>query len=76
MGVGRAFLFWAVFQKAYKVHIFHSAVELEQASGAAGCLAHAQPLQANITPMPPKIMMAKTHSIRVVMIFCFIGFFR
>jgi len=36
----------------------------------------AQPLQANITPMPPKIMMAKVHSISTVMIFCFIGFFR
>jgi len=36
----------------------------------------AQPLQASITPMPPKIMMAKMHSINVLMIFCFIGFFR
>ena len=35
---------------------------------------HDQPLQANITPMPPKMMMAKVHSIRAVIIFSFMSF--
>jgi hypothetical protein len=53
-----------------------SAISFRVQSGDLFAVSMAQPLQASITPMPPKIMMAKVHSTRTVMIFCFIGFFR
>ena len=58
--VGVAFLFWAVFQEADQIDILNGAVILELVFRAwwCGAVVHAQPLQANITPMPPKMMMA------------------
>jgi len=56
----RAFLFWAVFEKTYKVHILHSAVELEQASGAGGCrwIVHADHHATSKAAMPTPMAMA------------------